>query len=131
MKIENVYILTNTLKNGGAEKQSVLLASILQKQFITTLIVYYGNQTDEKLINLTTLHNINVLKLQKNHFNKLFTLYKILKKNPNSVIFSYLATTNVINGLVGKLAGVKGLIGGVRSEKIVGFKLFIQKNIHN
>ncbi|MFW5872907.1 MAG: glycosyltransferase [bacterium] len=129
--MNKVYILTNTLKNGGAEKQAVLLAKSLMERFDTKIIVYYGDQYDQKLINIVKSYNIPVCYLHGNIFTKLFKIYNIIKINKESFLFSYLYTTNVINAVLGKIARVKFCVGGIRNAKLKPRKVFFQKFIHN
>jgi len=129
--ISKVFILTNTLKNGGAEKQSVMLANALKDNFATSLIVYYGNEYDQKLKELAETYSLNVIWLSGSHVRKLMHLFLLFSKNRNSAIFSYLATTNVINGILGFLAGVKLRIGGIRNAQLSPIKLKIQRLVHN
>ena len=128
---KKVIILTNTLLNGGAEKQAVILGGLFKEHYPTQLIVYYGNQTDSRLELLIEKYNIDTIRLTGSHLKKLITIFNIFKSNRSSVVFSYLATTNVINGIIGKLAGVKGRIGGIRSSKTETKKMIIQRFIHN
>lgn len=126
-----VFILTNTLKSGGAEKQSIYLTRVLKDNFDVTLIVYYGAQFDQRITALLEDATDKVLWLEGNHLKKFLKLYRLFRRNKNSVIFSYLATTNFINAIIGTLAGVKVKIGGIRNSKHPKNKLLIQKNLHN
>jgi glycosyltransferase involved in cell wall biosynthesis len=58
-------------------------------------------------------------------------LYALFKNTPDSVCISYLATGNTINAIIGKLAGIRFRIGGIRSSKIHWFKKIIQRHLHN
>ena len=129
--VKRVIVLTNTLANGGAEKQSILLASAIQHNLPTQLIVYYGKEYDLRLKLLTEDHNINVCWLYGSHFKKILFLYKLFKSEKNTVIFSYLATTNIINALLGKVTGIKYCIGGIRNAKLSMSKFYIQRILHN
>jgi glycosyltransferase involved in cell wall biosynthesis len=126
-----IYILTNTIKKGGAEKQSVILAKILQSIYPTTLIVYYGHLLDEEMVKLISEYNINVMYLHGCHFLKVKKIFSIFRENKNSTIFSYLATTNTINAILGKIAGVKCRIGGIRSSDLIYWKMILQRFLHN
>lgn len=44
-----VSILVSTIDSGGAEKQAVMLASLLSKHTDVNLIVLYGNHTEYKV----------------------------------------------------------------------------------
>lgn len=129
--IKRVIILTNTLANGGAEKQSILLANALQNDYQTQLIVYYGKEFDPRLKQLAEKYNVNVLWQYGSHIKKLLFLYKLFRQDKNTVIFSYLATTNLINALLGKISGIKYRIGGIRNAKLSKNKFYIQKILHN
>lgn len=130
-KVESVIILTNTLKNGGAEKQSIMLAKTMQQTFRTKLIVYYGDKLDERLMKLVEVYGIDIVLLFGNHLQKFIRLFKLYRTNKRSVSFSYLATTNVVNALVGKISGVCFLVGGIRSAKITKAKMLVQRFLHN
>ena len=129
--IKRIIILTNTLKNGGAEKQSIMLANALQLEYPTYLIIYYGNKYDAKLKSLAEDYNLNIIWLKGSHFNKIYFLYKFFKKEKDTVIFSYLATTNILNAFIGKLTGIKWRIGGIRNAKLSKKKFYIQRFLHN
>lgn len=130
-KIERVIILTNTLKSGGAEKQSVLLTKTLSDSYDTTLVVYYGDQIDEKLITLLGKERFKVLYLEGGHASKLYLLFKLFRFNKHTAVFSYLATTNLINAVLGKMSRIRLLVGGIRTDAITGFKFHLQKFLHN
>jgi len=91
---KKIYILTNTLKSGGAEKQSIYLANALKDYYKVTLIVYYGEQFDPRMVALLEEQVYRVLKLKGNPFSKLFHLYRLFRHDKNAVIVSYLLTTN-------------------------------------
>ena len=127
-----VFILSNTLKIGGAEKQSIILAKALQERYETSLIVYYGSEFDQKLKTLAADYGVNVVWLFGSHIKRLIFIYKLFREKKNStVVFSYLATTNFINAIIGKLAGVKYRIGGIRSSELSKSKFHLQKFLHN
>jgi len=129
--LRDIYILTNTLKSGGAEKKSIYLTNALKHHYKVTLIVYYGDQTDPRMVALLEENAYRVLKLKGNHFSKLLQLYGLFSHEKNAVIISYLFTTNVINAVIGKIAGVKIRIGGMRSSQYSPGKFFFQKLICN
>ena len=126
-----IYILTNTLKSGGAEKQSILLAKSLEYKYKVILVVYYGEQSDVRIIKLLKNFKGDVIFLKGNHILKILTLFRLFRKYKQSVVISYLATTNTLNAVVGYFAGVKIRIGGLRSSKYKLFKLYLQRFLHN
>jgi len=129
--VDRIIILTNTLKSGGAEKQSILLAKALKDEYDILIIVYYGSEFDIKLKNLTEEYKLNVIWLEGSHIMKMISLFRIFRKNMNSAIFSYLATTNFMNAIIGSIAGVPIRIGGIRNAKLSKTKMHIQKLLHN
>lgn len=128
---ETIIVLINTLKTGGAEKQSILLAKSLERKYKVKLVVYYGDLIDERMLLLLKNFEIDVIYLKKNHFIKVITLFYLFSSHNVSVIISYLATTNTLNAVLGFLAGVNIRIGGIRSSKLKNVKLHIQKLLHN
>ncbi len=48
MIMKKVSILVSTIDSGGAEKQAVLLATLLSKHTDVNLIVLYGDHTEYK-----------------------------------------------------------------------------------
>ena len=130
-RINDIYILTNTLLKGGAEKQSVLLAAVMGNKATVTLVSYYGELADPSLLALVEFYRINLIRLEGSHFRKCRYLISIFRANKNAIVFSYLATTNLLSAIFGKLTGVKFLIGGIRSDEIPKTKLIVQRFLHN
>ena len=129
--MKNIVIFTNTLKSGGAEKQAILLAKALQNNYIIWLVVYYGDQYNQRYIDYLNNNNINTIYLYGHHLKKIIFFYNFLKKQKIDIIFSYLVTTNFLGSLVGRIVGVKYTIGGIRSSILSNKKIFLQRFIHN
>lgn len=125
-------ILTNTLKTGGAEKQSVYLFNALSERYKTLLVVYYGTQKDQRMLDLLqSNYRSNVIFLSGTHWARLTYIFNLFKDSINPVCISYLATTNTINAVLGKVAGVHIRIGGIRSSEHTWFKKVLQRHLHN
>lgn len=129
--MNRALILTNTLKTGGAEKQSIYLFNALKSNYDSRLIVYYGNQLDKRITTLIENDDNSIIYLKGTHLSKLITLYRLFKKDSSTICISYLATTNTINAIVGKFAKVKVRIGGIRSSEFGWMKKLIQRHLHN
>ena len=129
--MKNICIFTNTLLKGGAEKQSLLLAKALSEKFNVWLVVYYGDQIADEYYNFVSKNHIRTVCLSGVHLSKIIKFYLFLKKRNIDVVFSFLLTTNLIGGIVTKIAGVKYFYPGIRSSKITKGKKFIQKIIQN
>ncbi|MFU8786938.1 MAG: glycosyltransferase [Candidatus Izemoplasmataceae bacterium] len=126
-----MFVLTNTLKSGGAEKQSIYLVKTLSSYYDVTLIVYYGNEYDDRMLALLDGYEAKVIWLKDGHLASLMFLYKLFRRNKGGIVISYLATTNSINAIIGFIAGIKTRIGGIRSSKHNLFKMIIQMTLHN
>jgi len=129
--MKNICIFTNTLFSGGAEKQAVLLAKALNPKYQVWLVVYYGEQVEQKFLDIIEENNIVVVYLRGTHLMKISSFYRFLKREKILVIFSYLLTTNFIGGIVGKIAGVKYFYPGIRNAELPKKKEKIQKFIQN
>ena len=129
--MKSICVFSNTLMNSGAEKQAFLLNKTLNEIFNVWLVVYYGNRIEQKYLDIIKKHNLKAIFLSGSHLNRCVHFYKFLKRESIDIIFSYLLTTNFIGGLIGKIAGVKYTIGGIRNSELSKKKLFIQKILHN
>ena len=126
-----IAVFSNTLLSGGAEWQSLLLAKNLQPYHDVALVVYHGEKVDIKYAQFIEKHEMEVVRLTGNHLSKAFKLYRTLKSRSIDIIFTYLLTTNLIGNLVGRLASVDYIIGGIRSAKLSKYKIPLQRFIHN
>lgn len=129
--MKNICIFTNTLLSGGAEKQAVLLTKVLNKKYNVWLAVYYADEIEQKFLDILKENNLKTIFLNGSHLKRCFSFYKFLRRESIDIIFSYLLTTNLIGGLIGKIAGVKRTIGGIRNSEFSKGKLFIQKILQN
>ena len=129
--MKSICIFTNTLLSGGAEKQAVLLTKALNKKYNVWLVVYYGDETDQKYLDIINQNNLKTLFLNGSHLKRCLAFYNFLKSESVDIIFSYLLTTNLIGGLIGRIAGVKYTVGGIRNSELPKKKLFIQKTLQN
>lgn len=127
----NICVFTNTLLKGGAEKQALLLSKVLSNRYRVLLVVYYGNQVSEEYIKIIEGFPVEVIYLKGSHFAKLISFFNFLRIHKVNILFNYLLTTNFVGGFIGKIAGVKYKIGGIRSSKIDKKKLFLQRFLHN
>ncbi len=128
--MKKIFLITNSLLLGGAEKQSVILTHSLGEYYSTFLIVYFGDSFDEDLKALAKNHSIKIIFLSGGHLSKMIDLYKLFRKEKPFAIISFLLTGNLINGVLGKICKVPIRIGGIRSDNFSGWKLKIQKTVH-
>jgi len=129
--MKKICIFTNTLLSGGAEKQAVLLAKTLSEKYKVWVVVYYGDKIEQKYADVLAKTNATMVYLSGSHLEKIFQFFMFCRSNSIDIIFSYLLTTNLISALIGKIAGVKYSIGGIRNVKLARNKFYIQRFIHN
>ena len=129
--MKSIVVFINTLLSGGAEKQALLLATTLKHNYRVMLVVYYGEKVEAKFQTIIDTNAISVVYLKGNHFTRILTFYRLLKKNKISFIFSYLLTTNLIGSFIGMLAGVSIRAGGIRNAELDKRKLPVQRFINN
>ncbi len=129
--MENICVIIRSLANGGAEKQSLLLAKALQKHHNTFMVAVSDNPAHKKHLDFIEREGINFTFLTGNAVAKVLQLSSFLKKNHIDTIFSYLPSDTLFAAIGGKMAGVKHLYGGVRNAKMPGKKLQVLKLLHN
>lgn len=128
MKVK-VFIFSQTLLKGGAEKQAILLAISLKDLYDVTIIIFYPKKIDGHHLNILNENEINVLKLDGNFFIKVCKLLKAI--NGNTIIFNYLFLPNVLGGIISKLKKHTLSIGGIRSARLKNGKRKVERFVHN
>lgn len=122
-----ICIFIRSLELGGAEKQSQLLHKYLSKYYSTYLVVYVANNLGQPIYS-----DENIILLNGNAFSKIFQFYKFIKTKKITHIFNYLPLNNIVGIIVGRLAGVKYLYGGIRGVKIKNkYKMIVTKYLCN
>ncbi len=111
-------IYTRSLLHGGAEKQSLLLAEELQKTQHTLLIVH-THDDERSFLDFSRVKN--VIFLRGSGLNKLFCLFKVLKKYAVINLICFLPVNNIYGTIAGKLAGVRNILCGIRGSKYKGW----------
>jgi glycosyltransferase involved in cell wall biosynthesis len=125
-----IALFIRSLLKGGAEKQSIILAHYLEKYHSVYLILTY--QTGEYL-EFANMLGVKTVSLDGSMPVKLFNLYKFLRKEKIRFLFNYLPSNNVIGGIIGKMAGVRYIFGGLRRDNINASpaKMFLQRFVCN
>lgn len=127
-----ISILTCSLKSGGAQKQSALLAKVLSFRYKVVYVVIDGTKVKESFLDiLTSGKDIEVVYLNGSKISNLLKLIKVYKKYNPVFSFSYLPFGNFINGLAGRIVGVKNSIGGIRNSEVEKSKFIFEKISHN
>lgn len=128
----NIAILIPTLKQGGAEKQATLLATILDKHHKVDLFLLYGDcdiapQNNE----LLERSNVTLHRLQGGIISKFGQLKRVLKACNTDILFNYLTSCDVIGSIAGRCAGVKRVYGGIRNARLEWHKTIVERFVHN
>lgn len=130
--MKKIAIYIPTLDSGGAEKQAVLLASMLAIDHEVHLITL--NTTNRySLHNLKILENSSVIQhsIPHNVFRNIKQLIGILKENRIEVLFNYLTLPNLLGSYAGKKAHIPKIYNGIRNSELPLWKLIPERYAHN
>ena len=121
-KRASICIIIRSLANGGAEKQSILLANALQDEYHVQLVILSKEPRHHAHLDAITAYGLDHTYLEGGTFTKLKAFTALLKKHQVDLIFSYLPGDTFFAAIGGKLAGVKHIYGGMRSSLIPEWK---------
>ena len=128
----NIAILIPTLKQGGAEKQATILATVLDKHHSVDLYLLYGNNSiapqNQDLLNNS---QVRLHLLDGNLMTKVLRLKREFQSKRIDILFNYLTSCDVIGGIAGRLAGVKRIYGGIRNARLEWHKMIAERFLHN
>lgn len=128
----NIAILIPSLRQGGAEKQAALLASVLVKHHSVDLYLLYGDNAiapqNKEVIDSS---NVRLHLLNGNIISKTCQLSKEFKARKIDVLFNYLTSCDVIGALAARMAGVKRVYSGIRNTRLEWHKMIADRFIHN
>lgn len=125
--MERIAIFVNTLKSGGAEKQSIYLLNALSIKYKVYLIVYHGKSIDDNILNLAESDNFELVKLHGATLSKLVKLYKVLKCNEVKYLFTYLTMANFFGSIIGRLSKVGNIYLGIRNSSLPFWKILLER----
>lgn len=129
--MKNICITIRSLANGGAEKQSLLLAKALKDDYQTTIVAISNHPTHKKHLGYIEKEEINCLILHGNLWKRILTFKSFLRSHNITHIFSYLPGDTMFAAIIGKICGVRYIIGGVRNSELSTYKRNALKFIHN
>ena len=130
MQKNNICLFIQALPAGGAEKQAIMLANQLSEYHNVHLVIY-KNEIDKRFEIILSRSSINITILKGNPVIKLYNFYRLLQQRKIEILFSYLLTGNFFGSIIGKLAGVKYRIGGIRNAQLNPKKEILERCIHN
>ena len=126
-----IAIFVKNLTSGGAEKQSILLAKALAKNFQIHYIIFNGDKIHQKyMYMLQEDKRIKIATFIGNHFKRYRSFLTYIKKNHIEAIFSYLTAANTYACIAGKQTGIK-VYTGLRNAELPPIKCFVDKILTN
>ncbi len=113
-----ICILIKSLANGGAEKQSILLAKALNEKHTVHFVIL--NETPQHHAHLSnlSLYNIQYTYLKGSVTSKMKHFVRLLKTKKIDLLFTYLPGDTFFGSIGGRLAGVPFIYGGLRNARI-------------
>lgn len=129
----NIAILIPSLRQGGAEKQATILATVLDKHHSVDLYLLYGNNSiapqNQELLNNSKVR-INLL--EGNIISKISSLKKEFQSKKIDILFNYLTSCDVVGTIAARMGGVKRIYGGIRNARLESWqKLVADRFVHN
>ena len=128
----SIIIFCKTLLKGGAEKQALTLSKLLTEKHCSVILVSWcGDQIDAANRLFIEENSIEYIGLKGNPVMRFINFLKIIRKERNSIVFSYLTLANFITG-ISKLFSRKIItVGGIRTEQFPFYKFLFEKFVHN
>ena len=127
----NITILIGRLVNGGAEKQSLLLARALSGPYQVRYLVFNPFKPALPYIQFLRESGLDHELLQGPLLARMLRLVRLLRSSRTELLFCYLPGDNLVGAVAGKMAGVRHIVGGVRNTKIVRRKFYLLRFVQN
>ncbi len=128
--VKSICLTITSITTGGAEKQCLLLASILQKNYNVHLVVVEGEPQDAKHLRFIVDQGINHTFLRGGILQKINTLRTILKESNVDLIFSYLPKDIGIAAVAARGLNIIH-VGGIRNANMDKKKRIALRLMHN
>ena len=129
--MKKVSILVSTIDSGGAEKQAVLLATLLSKHTDVNLIVLYGDHTEYKRnVDMLVKSSVKIHRLNGNMLSKAVQIRNILKESHTDILLNYLTMPDFLGSFLGKRLRIR-VYNGIRNSRLPKSKMLIEKWAHN
>ena len=127
---KTIGIVIRSLKIGGAEKQSVLLAKSLAAHYRVFLFVQYPIIASQ-LNNYITDSSIQLVHLKGNFLQKVKSLKSRVQEANITHLFAYLSSDNVLAALAAFNNKNCKVFGGIRSSRLPWHKYMVLKFLHH
>lgn len=128
-KKKTIGIVIRSLKIGGAEKQSVLLAKSLVAHYNVFLFLQYPI-IESQLNKHITQSDIQLVHLEGNFIQKIKHLKTKIKEANITHLFAYLSSDNALAALAAYNNKNCKVFGGVRSSQLPWHKYMVLKFLH-
>lgn len=130
--VPGIGVMIRSLANGGAEKQSVLLAKALQAYHPTFLIILDRQPQHPKHQEKIQQEGIQAVFLKGRVWNKLKQLIQLVRQQHIQYLFCFLPSDTIMATLAARLSGTSPVVyGGIRNDKIPWRKKLALKWLHN
>lgn len=128
----SLIIFCKTYLKGGAEKQALTLAKLLNREHPRVIVISWcGDLIDKANLSFIEANSLQYFGLKGNPVSKFITFNRIIRKEGASMIFSYLTLANFVSGLSRLLNRSIVTIGGIRTEKFPLYKFIFERFVHN
>ncbi|MCB0668264.1 MAG: glycosyltransferase [Saprospiraceae bacterium] len=128
--VKNICLTITSLAPGGAEKQCLLLASLLQEWYNVYLVIIDDQPTYQGHLDFISIKDLNHIFLEGHSLKKITTLRDFLVQNNIDLIFSYLPRDIIFSAIAGR-GIVKKHIGGIRNALMEKSKIRFLRFFHN
>lgn len=127
-----VYFYIHTLEAGGAEKQCALMAAELKRRYGYGSVVILNSAVGAKpeFVKYLTDANVGLIVLPSSPILRWACLYRLFHSNKDAILFNYLTYPDFIGALIAHLAGLKRIFGGIETDRMFGYKFWLEKFSH-
>ena len=127
-----IGVMIRSLANGGAEKQSILLAKALQERYHTFLIILDEQPQHPRHRQKIEEEHIQAVFLSGHMLQKLKQLTRLIRRHHLQHLFCFLPSDTLMATLAARLSGISPIVyGGIRNDKIPWRKKAALKLLHN
>lgn len=124
-----IGILINALNLGGAEKQSLLQAKLMSREFEVYFFVQRKKPQLKQHLDFIRKENINYIQLPGNMLSRSIRLISLIKKYRIRILFAYLTLDNVLAAITSVFVKSK-FVGGIRNSHLPWLKFIFNRLSH-
>jgi glycosyltransferase involved in cell wall biosynthesis len=127
-----IAVFCKSLLKGGAEKQALILTSLLAgKDIDVYLINWSGKEIDTENLDFIRSNSLKYFALEGNYMTRFIRYIKFLRQEKITLIISYLTLPNFVSGISKLFVPDIVTLGGIRNENISFHKFLFERWIHN